>query len=96
MTAQEAFVHVVARQVLRGLRESLTIAGQIGQPVEDVNAAVVCTVGGLEMLATALVICSTLATRPHASEATSSVDCGPQSSVERVARPPLRGARWSC
>jgi hypothetical protein len=28
----------VARQLLRGLRESLTIAGQVGQPVEAVNA----------------------------------------------------------
>jgi hypothetical protein len=39
MAAQEALVHAVARQILRGLRESLTIAGQIGQPVEAVNAA---------------------------------------------------------
>ncbi len=29
----------VARQLLLGLRESLSIAGQIGQPVEAVNAA---------------------------------------------------------
>jgi len=39
MAAQEALVHAVARQLLRGLRESLTIAGQVGQPVEAVNAA---------------------------------------------------------
>jgi hypothetical protein len=29
----------VARQILLGLRESLTIAGQLGRPVEDVNEA---------------------------------------------------------
>jgi hypothetical protein len=29
----------VARQILLGLRESLTIAGQLGRPVEDVNDA---------------------------------------------------------
>jgi hypothetical protein len=38
MTAQEALVQAVARQLLRGLRESLTIAGQVGSPVEAVNA----------------------------------------------------------
>jgi hypothetical protein len=38
MDAQEALVHAVARQILRGLRESLTIAGQVGSPVEAVNA----------------------------------------------------------
>ncbi len=39
MAAQEALVQAVARQILRGMRESLTIAGQVGQPVEAVNAA---------------------------------------------------------
>jgi hypothetical protein len=39
MAAQEALIHAVARQLLRGLRESLTIAGLVGQPVEAVNAA---------------------------------------------------------
>ncbi len=39
MAAQEALTHAVARQLLRGLRESLTIAGQVGQSVEAVNAA---------------------------------------------------------
>jgi hypothetical protein len=29
----------VARQILLGVRESLTIAGQLGRPVEDVNDA---------------------------------------------------------
>ena len=29
----------VARQILLGLRESLTIAGQLGRPVEEVNDA---------------------------------------------------------
>ena len=31
----------VARQILLGLRESLTIAGQLGRPVEDVNDALI-------------------------------------------------------
>jgi hypothetical protein len=39
MDAQEALVHAVARQILRGLRESLTIAGQVGHPVAAVNTA---------------------------------------------------------
>ena len=39
MTGQETVMHAVARQLLRGLRESLTIAGQVGHPVEAVNAA---------------------------------------------------------
>ena len=38
MTAEDTFVQAVARQVLRGLRESLTIAGQVGRCVEAVNA----------------------------------------------------------
>ncbi len=32
-----AVERAVARQILLGLRESLTIAGQLGRPVEDVN-----------------------------------------------------------
>ena len=40
MYAPEALVHAVARQLLLGLRESLTIAGQVGSPVEVVNEAV--------------------------------------------------------
>ena len=39
MNAEEAVMHAVARQLLRGLRESLTIAGRVGQSVEAVNAA---------------------------------------------------------
>jgi hypothetical protein len=39
MAAQEALIHAVARQLLRGLRESLTIAGLVGQPIEAVNTA---------------------------------------------------------
>ena len=39
MTAPEALADAVALQLLRGLRESLTIAGQVGHPVEAVNAA---------------------------------------------------------
>ena len=38
--ADEGVVSVeqaVARQILLGLRESLTIAGQLGRPVEEVN-----------------------------------------------------------
>ena len=40
--ADEVVVSVeqaVARQILLGLRESLTIAGQLGRPVEEVNEA---------------------------------------------------------
>ncbi len=37
MAAQEVFVHVVAYQVLRGLRGRLTIAGQVGRPIEADN-----------------------------------------------------------
>ena len=50
----------MARQLLLGLRESLTIAGQIGQPVADVNAA-------LHQLQTACDGCLVL-TRPYAGE----------------------------
>jgi hypothetical protein len=32
----------VARQLLLGLRESLSIAGQLGRPVEAVNEALMC------------------------------------------------------
>jgi hypothetical protein len=39
MTAHDSVMHAVARQLLRGLRESLTIAGQVGGPVEAINAA---------------------------------------------------------
>ena len=39
MTAQEALIPAVARHLLRGLRESLTIAGQLGPPLAAVNAA---------------------------------------------------------
>jgi hypothetical protein len=60
MTAQEVLVHAVARQLLRGLRESLTIAGQVGQPVEAVNAA-------LSHLQAACDGCLVL-TRPYAGE----------------------------
>jgi hypothetical protein len=38
MTAQEALVHAVARQLLHGLRESQTIAGPVGHPLEAVSA----------------------------------------------------------
>jgi hypothetical protein len=37
MTVQETLVQAVAREILRGLRESLTIAGQVGHPVETIN-----------------------------------------------------------
>jgi hypothetical protein len=38
MTAQEVLIHAVARQRLHGLRESQTIASQVGHPLESVNA----------------------------------------------------------
>ena len=60
MSAPETVVHAVARQLLLGLRESLTIAGQIGQPVEAVNAA-------LHQLQAACDGCLVL-TRPYAGE----------------------------
>ena len=34
-----AVEQAIARQILLGLRESLTLAGQLGRPVEDVNDA---------------------------------------------------------
>jgi hypothetical protein len=60
MTAQEVLVHAVARQLLLGLRESQTIAGQVGQPVEAVNAV-------LHHLQAACDGCIEL-TRPYAGE----------------------------
>jgi hypothetical protein len=60
MTTQETVMRSVARQLLRGLRESLTISGQIGHPIEDVNAA-------LHHLQTACDGCIVL-TRPYARE----------------------------
>jgi hypothetical protein len=39
MSADATAMQAVARQLLRGLRESLTIAGQVGHPVGAVNAA---------------------------------------------------------
>ncbi len=60
MAAQEALVQAVARQILRGLRESLTIAGQVGRPVDDVNVV-------LHHLQTVCNGCVVL-TRPYAAE----------------------------
>ena len=60
MTTQEVVVQAVARQLLRGLRESLTIAGQSGYPVEAFNAS-------LHLLQTACEGCIVLA-RPYAGE----------------------------
>ena len=60
MDAQETLVQAVARQILRGLRESLTIAGKIGHPVEAVNAV-------LHQLQAAGDGCIVL-TRPYAGE----------------------------
>ena len=60
MTAQNTVMRAVAHQLLLGLRESLTIAGQSGHPVEAVNAA-------LHQLQTACEGCIVL-TRPYASE----------------------------
>ena len=60
MTTQEVVMRSVARQLLRGLRESLTIAGQVGHPIEDINAA-------LHQLQTACDDCLVL-TRPYVGE----------------------------
>ncbi len=60
MTARKALVQSAARQILRGLRESLTIAGQVGRPVEAVNAV-------LSHLQTMCHGCIVL-TRPYADE----------------------------
>jgi hypothetical protein len=37
MNTDETLVHAVARQLLLGRRESLSIAGQVGYPVEVIN-----------------------------------------------------------
>ena len=60
MTAKEALVAAVIRQLLLGQRESLSIAGQIGQPIAAVNDA-------LCHLQTAYDGCIEL-TRPYAGE----------------------------
>jgi hypothetical protein len=60
MAAQEALVHAVVLQVLCGLRESLTIAGQVGHPIAVVNSA-------LHQLQAACNGCIEL-TRPYAGE----------------------------
>ena len=60
MPAYEAVVHAVARQLLLGLRESLTIAGQVGYSVEVVNVI-------LHRLQAECASCIVL-TRPYASE----------------------------
>ena len=78
MTAPEAVMHAVARQILRGLRESLTIAGQVGQPVEAVNAA-------LHHLQTACDGCIEL-TRPYAGEPRVVITVVAWDELNRVAR----------
>jgi hypothetical protein len=60
MTGQETLMYQVARQLLLGLRESLTIAGQVGHSVETVNAV-------LYQLHAACDGCIAL-TRPYAGE----------------------------
>ena len=60
MAAHETVAQAVTHQLLRGLRESLTIAGQVGEPVETVNAA-------LQRLAAECDGCVVL-TRPYANE----------------------------
>ena len=60
MTAQEALVAAVIRQLLLGQRESLSIAGQIGHPIAAVNEA-------LYHLQTTCDGCIEL-TRPYAGE----------------------------
>jgi hypothetical protein len=78
VTAPEVVMHAVARQVLRGLRESLTIAGQIGCPVEVVNAV-------LHHLHTACDGCVVL-TRPYAGEPRVVVTVVAWDELNRVAR----------
>jgi hypothetical protein len=41
MSARPTLEQAVARQILLGVRESLTIAGQVGRPIEVVNDALV-------------------------------------------------------
>jgi hypothetical protein len=60
MAGHEAVMRAVVHQLLLGLRESLTIADQIGQPIEVVNAA-------LERLQDECEGCITMA-RPYANE----------------------------
>jgi hypothetical protein len=60
MPTHEALVHAEARQLLLGLRESLSIAGQVGTPVEVVN-------GVLHRLQEECAGCIVL-TQPYASE----------------------------
>jgi hypothetical protein len=67
----------VARQILLGLRESLTIAGQLGRPVEAVNET-------LLHLRDACDGCLVL-TRPFASEARVVVTVTSWEALKRVA-----------
>ena len=60
MHAHSALVHAVAGQLLLGLRESLTIAGQVGSPVKVVNVI-------LQRLQDECSSCIVL-TQPYASE----------------------------
>jgi hypothetical protein len=68
----------VARQLLLGVRESLSIAGRIGQPVEVVNAA-------LARLETACGGCIVL-TRPYADEPRVVVSVAHPAALKRAAR----------
>ena len=77
MTTQETVMRSVARQLLRGLRESLTISGQIGHPIEDVNAA-------LHHLQTTCDGCIVL-TRPSAGESRVVVTIVAREALKRAA-----------
>jgi hypothetical protein len=67
----------VARQILRGVRESLTIASQLGRPLEAVNAV-------LLHLRDACGGCITL-NRPYADEPRIVVTVGDREALRRVA-----------
>jgi hypothetical protein len=68
----------VARQILLGLRESLTIAGQLGKPVEVVNDA-------LTLLRDACDGCIVL-TRPYPGEPRVAVTVVDWQRLRRIAR----------
>jgi hypothetical protein len=71
--------HSVARQLLLGLRESLTIAGQLGRPVEVVNEA-------LTSLRDACDGCIVL-TKPYPDEPRVVVTIVDWQGLRRIARP---------
>ena len=77
MAEELSLRRAVARQLLLGVRESLTIAGRLGRPVGAVNAA-------LERLWADCDACIAL-TRPCAGEARFSVAVVSRRALERAA-----------